>query len=200
MTNFKTQYRIDIRHEPPLPIPYADENKALRQIRGHYRTARRGNPKNGLETQLWHRFYSEIWNHRRGIPQAEDFDVWHKTKTRKLSRLLAINSRWRIGIAQKMLNLLLKELWAWEEIDPGVVPSLHAPLDSVILSRFRGVPTAWQRWTKVTCIQDTFDQKYEEYAVIQQKMREYHDEVDFFDSVIETEQFLWHRIDLRYLG
>jgi hypothetical protein len=120
----------------------------------------------------------------------------NKVKTKKLSRSLAVNGRWRIGIAQKMLNLLLKELWAWDELDRVVVPSLHAPLDSIVLSRFRGVPTAWQRWTKVTCNKDTFDRIYGDYAVIQQKMRGYHDEVGFFDSVIEMEQFLWHRIDL----
>jgi len=193
--NYRIQFITDIGFPEDAAIPYINNNTAMKRISAIYGTARVGRLSVERSFQFWHNFFSNIWNNRNDIPIVhETFNDWHKEKTMHLSALLGENNLLKVGIAQKMLNLFLKDFWAWQEIPNEVVIWLYIPLDRIILGKFANIPKTWKSWTKVKCDEHTFEDRYGEYMTLQDVMRDYFNEVGIFQSLIEMEQFLWHQI------
>lgn len=196
--NFKLQYRIDIGFNQNEPIPYSEPQRAIRRLQSICRTSRR-NIVFPWAQNLWEEFFNNLWNDRQNIPeQQEEFDNWHKDRVNVLASLLQIGNNWPLGLAQKMLNLFLKDLWAWDEINNNQALNLHAPLDRIILSHIKNIPESWKNWTKVFCNEHDFENKYSEYLRIQSILRNYWRNINRFSSLIEMEQFLWHKIEQNY--
>jgi len=86
--------------------------------------------------------------------------------------------RFRIGIAQKALNLYLKYLWCLGDIPTPP----HCPIDRGILEKLKGVPPELSAWTKLDSI--------EGYMTIIEKCRE-KAKVDGFKSIAEWELETW---------
>lgn len=208
----KNQYKKDIEEEY---FPYRNVTSAIERIRIIYKTARVGNVSHENACELWRIFFSKIYQERKSIP-AKTFDGWQKNKVKRLSLLLLGLLPKRngavLGIAQKMLNLFLKDLWAWGKLPRKIDSQLHMPLDRLILHRlFKMIPEKWTAWTHVIFNEKTFEKRYREYAKLQNDARDYHkDPAQYkdvvkkrandildrgsFDSLIEMEQFLWHEL------
>ena len=87
--------------------------------------------------------------------QSDVLDSVHITNVESLSNKLSdsynnilADSRFRIGSAQKALNLYLKYMWCI-----GLIPRPpHCPFDSVVLSRIPGCEN--MKWTQIDLVSD----------------------------------------------
>lgn len=101
------------------------------------------------------------------------------------------------GAAQKLVNLMMKGLWAWGIIKQKLGVPLHAPVDRRILSKLKNVPSTWPSWTKAVARRKS-SKTVTDYRAIQRKLRmHWHESSIKFPSVIRMEQFIWHQIPSR---
>jgi len=93
-----------------------------------------------------------------------------------------------------MVNLFFKDLWALDFIDAVTEKLLHAPIDRIVLGKFKSVPILWNAWSRVEA-DSVADQEVRDYLAIQTKLRKYAETSPIpFGSLIQMEQFIWHRV------
>ena len=123
-----------------------------------------------------------------------DYDDLIVTEALGVEVLLSANGKGGFGIAQKIVNLFIKDLWGFGVIGMPSEEHLHAPVDRRVLGKFSNVPRDWIPWTKVlagspSCATIT------SYLGIQKQLRDLWMASPIrFPSVIQMEQFLWHQI------
>jgi hypothetical protein len=189
---FRGQYRDDVSlAERPYP------HDAATRIRGFYRTSTRATKKtigNALAQEIWESHLRTIFEGRDRLPpNRQQFDKYLVEKIKSLGLLLAERNKGDFGIAQKIVNLFMKELWAVCQLPEGIESNLHAPLDSIVLSKISGCPTTWKAWTKAKAGNpNTVD----DYLRIQEALRKLCEATPRFSTMIEMEQFIWHRVRL----
>ncbi len=104
--------------------------------------------KNELKKFLRNKLRAYGSDYRRGIVSEEKHFSNVKTFSSEISarcKNILSNGRFRIGIAQKLLNLYLKYLWVlgWMTKSPW-----HCPFDYLILSKFPRIESTCMKWTK----------------------------------------------------
>ena len=179
---------------------YADRNYGIARIRGFYRTARQASMACEPANELWTLFFELFRQRFPQLPQARaEYDHFVLEKITELGRLLRrldVLQRDKLGefgIAQKMVNLFMKEHWALNVFSAKTERLLHLPLDRRVLSKLKRCPGTWSRWTRVT---DTPEHKAD-CQRIQDEFRLEWKRVAVFRSPIEMEQFIWYRIPHR---
>lgn len=95
----------------------------------------------------------------------------------------AFGKRLTVGMSQKILNLLMKDLWALDIIPSGYENCLHVVMDKIILDEL-GIRAPW------TKIDD-----YSDYEKLQLQFLEYANQKNRIDgtqySAIRTENRIW---------
>lgn len=105
----------------------------------------------GLREALRNKLVELGHGYERSVPEEQHIDNICKLAdelTKDHSADLD-NARFRIGIAQKALNLYLKYLWClgWAHEPP------HCPFDAIIIDKFQAQPTQ-QNWTEMDNVDD----------------------------------------------
>jgi hypothetical protein len=99
-----------------------------------------------------------------------------KGMSRKHTHILK-DGRFRVGIAQKAVNIYLKLLWCY-----GWIPEPpHCPIDSIVLAEVRDRQT---RWTKMDCI--------EEYRAAIERIQAYIRQTGAMTSLSKWELCVWN--------
>ena len=112
--NYRAQYIEDIGFQGKV-IPYQNHDEAIKRIKSIYRTTGIYQVGNEKASMIWNDHFLEIWENRNSLPeQLEDFNQWHNKQVKNLIQIQILpldRGRWRLGIAQKVMNLFLKDLW-----------------------------------------------------------------------------------------
>jgi hypothetical protein len=193
---FRAQYLADVGLTAnPYPLAPAD------RIREVYRTTRRGNISHALAIHLWNAHLQPIYAALARVPAMQaGYDNWFVQTALAIETTLAAEARDGFGAAQKILNLFMKDMWAFRLTPPAVEPLLHAPIDRGILSKLRQIPATWNPWTEAVA-GAAATATVTDYLGIQQAYRAFlaapagpgvH--LPVFGTVIDMEQFIWHRI------
>ena len=193
---FRQQYLADIGL-PNNPYP-ANAAQRVRQI---YGTARRGQISTSEAQHLWSKHLQKAFAAPNTIPKMQPgYDAFVVNLALAIETDLVAAGRGGFGVAQKVVNLFMKDLWAFGVLPPKVAPLLHAPLDRRILSKLKHVPSTWNPWTKAKTI-SAKSTTAADYLTIQATLRSYllnptrpAPHPPLFGSVIDMEQFLWHSI------
>jgi hypothetical protein len=188
----RAQYLADIGlHSNPYPA--APESR----IAAIYGTTRRGRISKAFASQLWQSHFKGIHSLIVGgrLPAVQPaFDNWWTGEALKLTVSLRAQGKGDFGIAQKIMNLFLKDIWAFGLIRMPIEEHLHAPIDRRVLAKFSVIPTTWNSWTKATASTSTCP-TVRDYFLLQQALRDYwRSSPIVFPSVIQMEQFFWHSI------
>jgi hypothetical protein len=190
MSYFKDQYKNDIHFLANSDIPYLNEISAIERINIIYSTARKGRLNNNLCNRLW-ALLSQIHAETNLIPITKsNYDKFAKTYIKEIATIISINQRLRLGVAQKIFNLFMKDLWAWHCLNRRQEKVLHFPLDRRILAFVRNNP--WPAWTNIIANQNTFDDSFATYLNIQNILRDQMRHFNF-DSPLALDQYLWHK-------
>jgi hypothetical protein len=125
-----------------------------------------------------------------------DFDRWMlrliMAVARRLQGVLKAPIQ-ELGIAQKIVNLMIKDYWSLGNIHPSVHGLLHIPLDTRSLMHIRMERNAiWKSWTKVKLNPNALC----EYLKIQITVRQYFRNVTPFHSTMELDQVWWKLLKL----
>jgi hypothetical protein len=168
---FRAQYLNDIGlHANPYP------HNAVERIQLIYQTARRGRINRTFALQIW-------------AQQRQPYDVFVVHACLEIETLLVISHRGAFGIAQKILNLFMKDLWAFNLLPEAIIAHLHAPIDRRILDKFNDIPTSWNSWTQAEAgfigAQTIID-----YLNVQNHLRNLCTNTARFQCPIEMEQFI----------
>lgn len=171
---------------------YAEE-PPRRRLRGIYRTSRH-NLSLDAAGELWdcllplRRVLATL-----AVPQAQA--AYDETQ---LSCALDVEQRLRLlgcygsfGIAQKLVNLYMKDQWALGRVN-GYEDHLHAPLDRIVLNWIpgrRSIAPTWNAWTKVNA-EDRNAEAVQEYLRLQRFIRE--EAAALAMPAIRLEQQVWH--------
>jgi hypothetical protein len=186
---FKDQYKNDIHYLVNDSIPYAENETAINRINKIYSTARKGRLGYNLSNQIWG-LLSNIYNGTDLIPNTLDqYNEFAKRKIKCLSTIISVNHQLKIGIAQKVFNLFMKDLWAWDRLNKRQEKVLHFPLDRQILNLLKDNP--WPAWTKIVVEENNFVAGYGIYLDMQRILRSQL-RYSSFHTPLELEQFLWH--------
>jgi hypothetical protein len=181
---------------------YANRHSALARIRVLYNSAgivvRQGvRLSDEAAGELWKRFFGPLREHFAQLPHTRaEYDAYLLQQISVLARLLRElellqNERLGgFGIAQKMLNLFMKDHWALDAFPKQTQLLLHLPLDLRVLSKLKRRPSTWHAWTRAT---DTPDHR-RDYQRIQDRFRSEWKRTRIFRSPIEMEQWIWYRI------
>lgn len=188
----RAQYLADIGlHSNPYPVAPEPRIAAI------YGTARRGRISSAFAAKLWQNHFNGIHSLIVGgrLPATQPaFDNWWTDEALKLTISLRVQGKADFGIAQKMMNLFLKDLWAFGLIQMPIEAHLHAPIDRRVLAKFTAPPATWSSWTKATASTSACPTVLE-YFLLQQALRGYRRSSPIaFPSVIQMEQFFWHSI------
>lgn len=191
---FKEQYKSDVGL---AECPYPDQ--APGRITGIYGTSTRATHQTiNLEFAgtIWTEHLYPIFADRQNLSaDREEFDDFLISRMLLLRQTLYNNHRGDFGISQKIINLFLKDLWAFDELPKLVELNLHAPLDQIVLGKIKSCPATWEAWTRAT----STDQKTVlDYLRIQKALRRLCADTLGFHMLIEMEQFIWHRIPLSH--
>lgn len=194
--SYRSQYLADIGLAAnPYPVNPVD------RIQKIYKTARHGGLSPILAMDIWKLHLQPIYVSLSALaatqPAYDDFIV---NKSLDIEVMLTAMGRGGLGIAQKIVNLFMKDMWAFSILPAGIEQSLHMPIDAGVLSRLRVIPPTWNPWTKAVARGIKSD-TVADYLDIQSKFRLYLAESAWlglhppiFASVIEMDQFLWHKI------
>lgn len=135
------------------------------------------------------------------FPQQQDYDKYDKQVVDlgyKIQSVLKEGNAtiWGFGVGQKIVNLFMKDLWALGIIQNPYEKLLHAPLDRIVLEKIKNVPSTWNAWTKVIA-ENKKSVEIKDYLRLQKGIRDFHQKCPIkFQSVIQMEQFIWHRIEM----
>ena len=190
---FRTQYAEDTGlHANPFPV-----NPSAR-IQGYFTTARIGGIAAGFATTLWRRHLARVYEDLDALPvdQAE-YDKFVVATALAIATTLAEAGRGGFGVAQKILNLFMKDLWALDLLPISRDHLLHAPVDRGTLALVPPCPQTWTAWTKVHA--GTHDApQITDYLRIQTALREKlsrqinQPHPPPYATVIEMDQYHWH--------
>lgn len=187
----RTQYVHDVGINPST---YPTNAEA--RISKIYQTARRGTLGLPVASRIWKNLeplYQQSIKMKLPTNQS-DYDQLVVQYAFGIGNLLHTAGRGGFGIGQKIVNLFMKDLWALGIVLPPTEHLLHAPLDRIVLSKLRTVPSTWSAWTKVIA-SHTSSPAVADYLYIQKSIRTFHSSCPIpFPSVIQMEQFIWHRI------
>lgn len=123
-----------------------------------------------------------------------DFDDLIVNTALKIESTLKAIGKGGFGVAQKIVNLFLKDLWAFGIIRTPFETLLHAPIDRGLLGRFKTVPPMWVAWTKAVAGKPR-SKTVKHYRSLQDQLRVLWSTSPIkFPSVIQMDQFLWHQI------
>jgi hypothetical protein len=187
----RAQYVADVGIGPDTYL-----NGAGQRIAQIYQTARRGRINQMLAMQIWN-ILQPIHQQVQvgGLPAAQPaYDQFVVQHGLAIEGVLQATGRGGFGIGQKVVNLFMKDLWGLGIIQLPVELFLHAPLDRIVLSKIQAVPGTWTAWTRVIA-DGPVAPAITDYLAIQQQIRAFHAACPIpFPSVIQMEQFIWHRI------
>jgi hypothetical protein len=192
--DFRLQFKKDTNQNK---IAYQNVQTAPQRISKIYGTARIGRLSNQHAVEMWIEYFAPIWEKRTKIPaKRKHFEDWIRREIRHLAEYLGSRRRLKIGLAQKFLNLFLKDLWAFYEVEEKVSGLFHIPLDRILLGKITEYSDNWKSWTKVMVTNDDkFNARYSEYIGIQNAFRSYVHNLDGF-SALDLEQLFWHKINV----
>ncbi|NUN08980.1 MAG: hypothetical protein HUU54_07380 [Ignavibacteriaceae bacterium] len=187
----KLQYITDIKCDANI-FPY--DQDAINRLQKIYRTARKGNLKEDKLTNLKD-YLANIHKEPRSIPSnIEAFDSFAKEIIKEIAIRINGTRKLKFGIAQKIFNLFMKDLWAWDKLKPEQESVLHWPIDKGVLDMVR--KPAWKAWTKVVTTENNLNETFNEYLHIQNILRSQLLKFPQFHTAIEMEQYLWHKFEL----
>jgi hypothetical protein len=99
-----------------------------------------------------------------------------------------------VGIAQKLINLFIKDRWSQNQIAPVLLPWLHIPLDRASLSHIDPKQIShWKAWTKANLDIPTLV----EYWQIQLTVRAFHRRLGVFQSPMALDQLWWMTLQIK---
>ena len=99
-----------------------------------------------------------------------------------------------IGVAQKIINLLIKDLWSQNQVALVLLPWLHIPLDRASLSHIDPKQIHhWKAWTKAELDITTLV----EYWQIQLTVRSFHRRLGVFRSPMALDQLWWTTLQIK---
>lgn len=190
--NLQDQYLADIEL---YKCPYPDS--PAKRIAKIYGTARRGQISGAFSCKVWEKHFVEIHalatNGKLAATEVA-FDEWLVSEVLTLASLLRVNGKGDFGIAQKMINLFLKDLWGFGFIETPIEKLLHAPIDRRVLAKFKVIPNSWNSWSKASSATDS-SKTVKDYLLLQKELRNLWKTSPIrFPSVIQMEQFIWHQI------
>ncbi len=196
--SFQKQYLADIGLFAN-PYPH-DPGPRIASI---YQTARRGRIDQTYSMQLWEQHLLPVYANLATIPLAQpQFDAYVIHAALAIEGTLAANQRGGFGIAQKIINLFFKDLWAFHIIGSNIEPLLHVPIDRGILNKLVAVPPTWNPWTAAVA-GNVASATVADYLRIQNQYRAFLAApappgalAPLFGrrTIIEMEQFLWHKL------
>ena len=176
--------------------PNTYPHNAGQRVAGIYQTARRGRIAQPLAMQLW-QILAPIHQQAQngGLPVLQPaYDQFVVQTGLGIQAVLQAAGRGGFGIGQKIVNLFMKDLWGLGTIQLPVEALLHAPLDRIVLAKIGNVPSTWTAWSRVVAAAPNAA-IVNDYLAIQQHIRTFHAACPIpFPSVIQMEQFIWHRI------
>ncbi len=176
--------------------PNTYPKNAGKRVAEIYQTARCGRISQPLAMQIWNILApvrQQALNGRLPATQPT-YDQFVVRKALAIQALLQSAGRGGFGIGQKIINLFMKDLWGLGTIQPPVEALLHAPLDRMVLTKIRKLPETWKAWTRVVAATPNAT-AVKDYLDIQHHIRAYHAACPIpFPSVIQMDQFIWHRI------
>jgi hypothetical protein len=192
---FRKQYLANIGlTADPYPI---NPEKRIQQIHG---TSRKKISR-PVANKIWDPNLKDIYGKKISLPTSQPaFDDFIVDTALKIYGSLPVSKGKTFGVAQKVINLFLKDLWALGLIPPKTEPFLHIPIDRGVLDKLKKVPLTWKAWTKAHATNSSC-LAVSEYLDIQKTYRDFlanpaapgmHPPI--FKTVIELDQFLWHRI------
>lgn len=201
MASFKSQYKKDIG---ATFLAYHDHDDAHYRMRSIHDSSRQKMCKSG--PILWDFYFDQLWTIRESIPSDSiGFEYWFESQIKTLSQLIAeyrlnrycASNFYSIGMAQKCLNLFLKDLWAFDMVNESQSCNFHAVIDRQVLSVLFKVPKQWRAWSKVIAQNEgEFTRLYSEYLRIQKCFINMQNHFSSeFSSVVELEQFIWHFVN-----
>ena len=176
--------------------PNTYPHSAGQRVAGIYQTARRGRIAQPLAMQIWQilaPIHQQALN--GGLPANQPaYDQFVVQSALAIQALLQPIGRGDFGVGQKIVNLFMKDLWGLGIIQLPVEALLHAPLDRIVLAKIQNVPPTWRAWSRVVATGPGAAAVID-YLAIQQNIRGFHAACPIpFPSVIQMEQFIWHRI------
>jgi hypothetical protein len=186
----RAQYLTDIGLNSN-PYPHGPEAR-IRQMFG---TCRRGSISYGFALEIWDRHLIRLHDVVGTLPATQSaYDDLVVEAAVGIGGWLSTSKRGDFGIAQKIVNLFMKDLWAFGIIRLPSEIFLHAPIDRRVLGKFKTVPTAWNPWTKAVA-RSSGCPTITGYLRLQEQLRDlWRTPPIRFPSVIQMEQFLWHQI------
>ena len=100
------------------------------------------------------------------------FDPWAQQMIEHIAVAYSAAAPHPLGIAQKTLNLFLKDLWAWNKFTVVQEDCLHAPIDRIIYQKFRKPPNSWKSWSYVKWTTPAeFATLWSDYTTLQDALR-----------------------------
>lgn len=166
------------------------------RVAGIYQTARRGRIAQPLAMQIW-QILSPVYQQalNGGLPANQNaYDQFVVQNGLAIQAVLEAEGRGGFGIGQKIMNLFMKDLWSLGYIQLPIETLLHAPLDRIVLTKIRNVPETWAAWSRVMAA-GLDAPEIQDLLAIQDNIRAFHTACPIpFPSVIQMEQFIWHRI------
>jgi hypothetical protein len=176
--------------------PNTYPNNAGQRVATIYQTARRGRIAQPLAMQIWHAL-NPTYQHalHGGLPATQPaYDQFVVHNGLAIQAILQAVGRGGFGVGQKIINLFMKDLWGLGIIQMPTEMLLHAPLDRIVLAKVQNVPATWAAWSRVVAAGPGAPET-NDYLAIQQTIRAFHGACPIaFPSVIQMEQFIWHRI------
>ena len=187
----RAQYVADVGIGPnTYPL---NSNQRVAEI---YQTARRGRIAPPLAMQIYHLLAPIRQQALQGrLPATQPaYDQFVVKTGLAIQAVLQAAGRGGFGIGQKIVNIFMKDLWSLGTIRLPVETVLHAPLDRIVLAKIKNLPATWAAWTRVVAAAPNAP-AVKDYLAIQQQIRAFHAACPIpFPSVIQMEQFIWHRI------
>ncbi len=167
------------------------------RVAGMYQTARRGRIAQALANQIWQRHLLPIHGRVQAgtLPNSQSaYDQLVIDTALSIQNTLQVKNRGGFGIGQKIVNLFMKDLCALNQIVASYEYLMNVPLDDIMLGKLQKRPPTWRAWTKVVANGPNAPE-IADYVAIQQQFRAFQAGSPIaFPSVIQMEQFIWHRI------
>jgi hypothetical protein len=131
---FRSQYLADVGL---LTNPYP--NNPEPRIADIYKTSRRGRITHAFALQLWQAHLHPIHTAAVGnaLPTTQDsYDSFVVQTVLAIQSTLQLANKGGFGIAQKIFNLFMKDLWGHRVIGTKSEVLLHAPIDRIVYLKF----------------------------------------------------------------
>jgi len=190
-------FRAQYMHDTNLAEDTFPAHSASR-TQGYYLTARHGGVDEHFATTLWQVHLAPIYQVMDQLPADQaGYDHFVITNALQIEATLQQADRGGFGIAQKILNLFMKDMWALHLVPFGRDSLLHAPVDRGTLALVLPCPQTWTAWTRVRASANGAPQ-IADYLRIQTALREKlsrqinQPHPPPYATVIEMDQYHWH--------